>query len=63
MVIPTQCHFWQKEQVASEDIQLGKHFELLITLEDDSHLIRCKSQHSTGDFCLYQRDKKGFAPL
>src|SRR6266566_8228593 len=23
----------------------------------------CKSQNSTGDFCLYQRGKKGFAPL
>ena len=40
MMIPTQCQLWQKEQVTSEDIQLGSHFEILNTFEDSSHLTR-----------------------
>lgn len=40
MMIPTQCQLWQKEQVASEDIQLRSRFEILTTFEEDSHLIR-----------------------
>lgn len=40
MVIPTQCHLWQKEPLTSEDIRMDKNFEFLFTFEEDTHLIR-----------------------
>jgi len=47
MMIPTQCHLWQKEQVTAADLlPLDSHFEVLNTFEDDihfvRHLLRCK---------------------
>jgi hypothetical protein len=51
---------WQAAQLSIEEQIATKNHRQHKTIRVHSW---CKSQNSTGDFCIYQRDKKGFAPL